>query len=145
MTVTLAQARDAVITVVDVAWKAAPASAALTMLYDNVVGDRPGESASTTQNEAWARTTVRTIGSDRTTQGTRRYQTDGLVTVQIFTPSGDGHTLGDALTKIVVDALRAHTSSADSIWFFGVTPIEIGQDGPWFNVNVDASFRYQEV
>jgi hypothetical protein len=31
------------------------------------------------------------------------------------------------------------------LWFFDIAPAEIGQDGAYFQTNVGASFRYQEV
>ena len=147
MTLTLTQARDAVFSVIDTAWKASGAASELVpMHYDNVSADKPGESAQTTEAGPWGRTTVRVISSPQSTQGSqRRYLTEGIVTVQVFTAQGDGHALGDSLCAVVLDALRAHVPSSDGLWFFDAVANEIGQDGPWFQTNVGASFRYQEV
>ena len=148
MTLTLAQARDAAISVVDAAWKdAAAPTTAFPMLYDNVKGDTPStEIGSTGRAPAWARTTVRVIAQPQTTQGARRrYESEGTITVQVFTPVGDGHTLGDAYVQVILDALRAHASSSDGLWFFDIAAAEIGVDGPWFQTNVGATFRWQEL
>lgn len=140
----LSEARDAVIGLVDAAWKASPVSSPFEMFYDNVSGDKPGEAGSTTNAAAWARTTVRISTSEQSTQGKRRFDTIGAVSVQLFTPSGDGHLLGDELAAVVLGVFRGHVGSVDGLWFFNATPNEIGQDGPWFNLNVDAGFRFQE-
>lgn len=145
MTLTLAQARDAVGLLINTAWIAAPASSAIPMLWDNVKGDKPGEDGTTTQAGPFARTTVRVTEAAQITQGRRRFQTTGTVTVQIFTPFGDGHTLGDELVQIVLDTLRGHVGGTDGLWFFDMAPAEIGIDGPWFQINVGASFRFQEL
>ncbi len=145
MSLTIAQARDAISSVINSAWLAAPVSAALPMLWDNVKGDRPGEDGATTQANPWARTTLRIITSPQVTQGARRFETTGAIVVQIFTPTGDGHALGDQLMQVMVDALRAHVGGIGGLHFFDIVPNEIGPDGPWFNVNVNASVRFQAV
>lgn len=147
MTLQIDTARDAVIALIDTAWKASgAASENVPMQYDNVKSDAPGELVppGTGQAGPYARTSVRTISSPQSTQGRRRFLTTGDVTVQIFTPAGDGHTLGDALAKVPLAALRQHVGSADSLWFFDIVPQEIGIDGAHFQTNVTASLRYQE-
>ena len=145
MTLTLSQARDAVIRIVDDEWKSNGVTSAFQMQYDNVKSDKPGEDGATTQPEPWGRTTVRIITAPQTTQGRRRFETTGSLTVQVFTPFGDGHELGDQIVQVLLDILRAHVGDTSGLWFFGIVPNEIGQDGPWFQTNVSASFRYQEL
>ncbi len=142
---TLAEARDAVISLIDAAWKAASASSSIRMLYANVPGDKPDSSVPNSSAPSWARTSVQILAAGQSTQGKRRFRTIGSVTVQIFTPYGDGHTLGDTLSKVITDVLRGHVGSASGVDFFDVTPIEIGQDGSWFNINVTADFTFQEA
>ncbi len=142
---TLAEARDAVISLIDVAWKAAPASSSIEMQYTNVQADKPNSSVPVASAVSWARTTVQVLAASQSTQGKRRFRTIGSVTVQIFTPFGDGHTLGDTLSAIVLATLRGHVGSVDGIDFSDVTPVEIGVDGPWFNINVTAEFTFQEA
>lgn len=145
MTLTLAEARDAVGNLIDDAWLAAPVSSAILMLWENVKGDKPGEDGSTTNVAPYARTTIRVIDSSQTTQGRRHFGTTGKVTTQIFTPFGDGNTLGDQLAQVILDALRGHVGSTAGFWVFDIVPAEIGQDGPWFQMNVSASFGFQEL
>lgn len=147
MSLSLSAARDAVVLTILTAWQAGGApSASVPMHYDNVKADKPGEDGTTTNAGPWARTTVRTTDSPQSTMGKRRrYLTEGTVTVQIFTAVGDGHALGDTLAQVVLDALRAVSGSPDTLWFFDATANEIGVDGPWFQINVGAIFRYQET
>jgi hypothetical protein len=145
MTLTLAQARDAIGVLINTAWLAGPPTDVIPMLWDNVKGDPPGEDGSTTQAGPFARTTVRVTEAAQITQGRRRFQTTGTVTVQIFTPFGDGHTLGDELVQIILDLLRGHVGGTDGLWFFDISPAEIGVTGPWFQINAGASFRFQEL
>tara|TARA_R110000822_G_scaffold120633_1_gene254105 strand:- start:1164 stop:1607 length:444 start_codon:yes stop_codon:yes gene_type:complete len=145
MSLTLAQARDAVGLLINTAWLAAPAAAGISMRWDNVKADKPGEDGTTTNAEPFARTTIRVIESPQITQGRRRYQTEGSVTVQIFTPFGDGHTVGDALVQVILDTLRGHAGGTDGLWFFDINPNELGTEGPWFMTIVGATFRFQEL
>lgn len=145
MSLTLTQARDAVVSLVRTAWIAGPSSAAIPLAFDNVKFDKPGEDGSTTEAGPWAKITTRIISAGSETQGNRRFTTEGVLTVQIFTPTGDGNTLGDVLSQFVLDTLRAHVGTASGVWFFDATPNEIGLEGPWFQHNVTASFRYQEI
>lgn len=142
---TLAEARDAVSLLINDAWLADPASSSIPMLWDDVKGDKPGEDGSTTRTDPYAKTTIRTIASPQSTQGRRRYETTGTVTVQIFTPFGDGNALGDVLAQVILDVLRGHIGSPAGLSFFDIDPNEIGETGPWFQMNVGASLRYQEL
>ena len=135
--------------VIRTAWTASgAASEDVLMLWDNTAGDTPDEDGTTTDPLPYARTTIRHTTSPRITivaSPLTRYQTEGVVTVEIYTARGDGHTLSDTLAAVVLGALRGHSGSAGGVWFFDISPPqEIGTKGPWFQVNVSASFRYQE-
>ena len=146
MTLTTAQARDAVMGLIETAWTASGAATENAPLhFANVKSDRPGEDGSSSQAEAWGRVSVQMVESPQSTQGRRRWLTTGILTVQIFTPFGDGHLLGDAFAAVLLNALRGATNSPDGVWYFDATVNEIGQDGPWFQSNVTASFRFQEA
>ena len=147
MSLTTGQGRDAIIGLIETAWEASGAASELVlMLYENTPGDKPGEDASTGKSLPYAKTSIRHRTSPQITQGSaRRYLTEGVVTVEIYTPLGDGHTLSDALSAVILSALRGHTGSAGGIWFYDIEPPkEIGPTGGWFQVNVSANFRYQE-
>jgi hypothetical protein len=141
---TQTQARDAIADTINSAWLASGVTSAYELQWDNVKADPPGED-SAGNALPWGRVTVRHLISPQETIGgpeCSKFLTEGLVTVQVFTPSGDGHVLGDQIVEVLKAALR--NVSVGNLWFFDVRVNEIGQDGPWFNQNVVAGFRYQE-
>lgn len=142
---TLTQARDAIFDLVNDALAASGTTSSVALLWDNVKGAKPGEG---TNGNAlpWIRLALRHNLGEQDTMGrlgARRYLAGGTFTAQIFTPFGDGHTQGYAIAEVVKAALRA-ASPHSTVWFFDIVVSEIGEDGPWFNINVDATFRYQE-
>lgn len=145
MTLTSSEARDAVMTLVDAGLAADAITTGILRLYDNVKGDKPGEDGTTGRALPFMRLTVRTVSSPQSTQGRRRFLTDGIFTLQIFTAVGDGHTLGDSIAEVALGILRGHVGSTGGVWFFDAVLNEIGIDSPWFQSNVEAGFRYQEV
>jgi hypothetical protein len=144
---TATQARDAIMLLLRTAWTATGAvTEEIPLHWDNVVTEKPGEDEFG-KALPWARVTVRhNTGAQDTLAaiGLRRFLSGGTVTVQIFTPFGDGHALSDQIVEVVRAAIRA-TPVVHTVWFHNTSVAEIGQDGPWFNVNVEAVFRYQEV
>jgi len=137
-------ARDAIIDTLRDAWLADPITVGIELQYDNVKADPPGEDAAGNALP-FARITVRHQISPQETiggVGNRKHLTEGLVTVQVFTASGDGHTLPDQIAEILKAAMR--NVRVGDLWFFDVRVNEIGTDGPWFNQNVLGNFRYEE-
>lgn len=141
---TATEARDAISETINTAWLASGVTSAIALQWDNVKADPVGEDADGNALP-WGRVTVRTFLTEQETLGgvgNRKHLTEGQVTIQVFTPSGDGHTLGDAIVEVLKAALR--NIRVGNLWFFDVTAREIGQDGPHFNQNVQAGFRYEE-
>lgn len=137
---------------VNTAWLASATTQLIAIRWDDVASaGKPGEDALVGPPAdplgralPWARAAVRhTFGAQETLApvGSRRFESGGVFTLQFFSPSGDGHTLTDAVVAVVKTALRARFAS---IHFTNVRVAEIGADGPWFNTNVDADFRYHE-
>lgn len=142
MTATLGQARDEICAVFRTAWIAGPPSSTLPVLYPDVSQEIPASSA-------WARVTVaHNVGGQATLaneSGQRRFRHVGIVTVQIFTPTGDGQVLSDQLITIVKDAFEGVTTTPGRVIFRRTRVNEVGQEGQWFQVNVLADFEYDEV
>lgn len=106
--------------------------------------DRPTDTA-------WARFVIRhTLGEQATlsgdTNGLRRYEKFGFVSVQIFAPisSGGGLSLADDLADVAKSAFEGK-STDNGIWFQNVRINEVGVDDAWVQVNVIADFRYDEL
>jgi len=84
----------------------------------------------------------RTLGQT----GSRRFERQGTVVVQILTPisSGGGLRLAQQLAIIVRDAFEGK-GTASGIWFRNVSTREVGPDGTWNRINVTADFLYDEI
>lgn len=142
---TIAEAKDEMIGVFYTAWSADSESASLFVLYPNEEIDDDDTSA----DAAWARVTIKHFDNRFSPQsltgglGTKNYQRDGGITISIFTPIGLGADLGNALTKIVMDAFEGQRSGG--VWFRNVRFNEVGKSGAWDQVNIKANFNYSEI
>ena len=145
------QAHDEIIALFRTAWLAGVESATVPLTYEDVKGDQPegprtGEAAS---NAPWARVTVRTTQSRQASlanhAGQSNWETLGIITINIFTPAGDGLRLAHKLAKTAQEAFRGVTTSPGGIWFRNPRIEPVGQDGPWYMTNVLAEFTYDEV
>lgn len=139
----ITDARDLIIGVLDSAWSVSASN--IPLAFEDVKEDDIPPKNGT----AWARIQVRhnsffkaTVGGE---VGNRRFRRVGLVTIQIFTPVGEGLSQADSLAKIALDAFEGKSTGADSIEFRNARINEIGRDGSWFQTNVLVDFEYDEV
>jgi len=140
---TIADARDEILLHFRTAWDLGTTT---RLLYDDKHRDLP-------DNANFARITIRHNLAEHVTIGGRtgsggagqRFRRHGLVTVQIFTVSGDGLTTSDTLVQLALDAFEGQRTASDRVEFRNVRANEIGQDGPWFHTNVIAEFVYDRV
>ncbi len=116
-------------------------------MYENVQGSgKPVGEGANGRVLPWARLSVRQLSEDQETlgaPGNRRYLNEGIATAEIYTPIGDGHTLGGQLARIGKLAWRG-VSTSSGIWFYQVTSTEIGADKGWFRIDVTASFQHED-
>lgn len=135
---TRSQARDVILTQFKTAWDLL--SSPPKVLYDDVSDDIPPASS------PWVRVTVQTYYGGQATlgsRGNRQFDHFGSVTVQVFTPIGDGMDLSDSLSQSALDIFEGE--STGSIWFRNVRANDIGVEGDWYQVNVRADFEYVAV
>lgn len=96
----------------------------------------------------WARLTIRHNRGEQEAManplGNRLFFRDGVVTVQIFTPAGEGLTRSYDLAKVAADAFEGRATPG-GVWFRSVRIREIGPDGNWYQINVVADFQYNEA
>lgn len=134
-------ARDEILAFFRTAWTANGESSSVPVLWDDVKGEIPA-------NTAWARVTVQHASGEQATLsdhvGNRKFRREGLVTIQVFTQFGQGLRKADVLGKIAADAFEGKATQ-NQIWFRDVTVNEIGQSGDWFQTNVLVSFIYDEI
>lgn len=98
--------------------------------------------------EPFARFTVQHANSRQATltgtTGSRTWERNGLLTIQIFTPIGKGLQDSYTLAKVTSDAYEG-VRTQSGVWFRDVGINEIGKDGEWQQVNVTAEFTYNEI
>lgn len=110
--------------------------------FDNESFDADEESGS---DDAWVRLVVRHEDANQETLGkpqNRRFRRPARVMAQVFVKVDTGTQQADTL----VDAVRNifEGASFDGLHFNAVSSREIGVDGKWYQVNVEAPFFYQE-
>lgn len=141
MSATFAEARDAMAKLFTDAWKLA--NPTFPIIYDDL-----GEPQIPKTEKPWARLTIRHNRGEQETLanplGQRLFSRDGLVTVQIFTPRGEGLTRAYILAKVAADAFEGQ-ATPNGVWFRSVRLREVGPDGNWYQVNVIADFEYNEA
>lgn len=94
----------------------------------------------------WARLTLRTADRERVTIGQRMYNTSGVLMIEIYTPTGDGHRQAYALAKIVQDAFETDNVSSNHVWIRDVEgPSEQGSEGLWSKVNITVFWEAEEL
>ena len=139
MTATYNQAVDDILDVFKTAWDTTTWKA----LYPNVGGSLPDD-----ETDPWARVTLQhTDGGQASLTGglgTTRWGRTGILTVQIFVPTGEGLSEARSLAKIVTDGFEG-TSTTNGVWFRNARINEVGPDGDWFQTNVLIDFIYDEV
>ena len=142
---TITAARDELLLHFTNAWNAQTPPIPL-LLYDDKHRDLPDDAP-------YARITINhnifkqvTLGGKISQGGSgRRFRRFGIVTVQIFTVSGDGLTGGDVLAQLALDAFEGENTGSDRIEFRNARIEEVGEDGPWLQTNVIAEFLYDRV
>lgn len=140
------QARDEIIAKFRTFWLAS-SFAAVPLYYDDLDADSPDAVKVGSTVKSWVRLSVRhdmraqSAFSDTTT---KRYTTLGAVTLQIFTPRGDGLSRADDLGIVAQDAF-AGLDTPGGVVFMNVQTREVGPSGTWYQTQVTADFSYDEV
>lgn len=139
------EARDEILAVLATAWAASGTTSSIPLSY---VGDGASVPTDNDTTPAWARADVREVLSRDASltgaNGTKRYENRGLVVLQIFTPTGDGHATADAIKNVFKEAFRG-TKTANGVWFRNVRVTPVGTSGAWYQHNGIAEYSYDEV
>lgn len=139
----LAQAYDELAAMVAAAVaNISPPPPTFPITYEDVQADLPASGS-------WGRLSLRVGASVAATlpgpDGRRVWHTTGTVTLQIFTPDGDGLNLAHAYGTLVVNALRGARTSPGGVLVRDPRPVPVGSDGAFFQTNVQGDFEYDEV
>lgn len=151
MSLTFSEARDAMFSRFYTDWQAlAPAQNDGTLPAVDWQGDDEGFAPDNSQ--PWARAVILHGPSSQDVLGAagagRSFERNGSVVIQIFAPlsRGQGLTQAEALAIIAQNAFEGKTAGAGGcIWFRNVSINEVGPDGGWFQINVNADFLYPET
>ena len=134
---TFDEARDIILGVFKAAWDPTGFPAVWT--------DLPGSAP--TSETVWARATIRHATGAQASlageNGARRWARTGTVYIQVFAPVGDGSKAGYEAAQIVVNAFQA--SRHENVWFRDVRMNEVGTSGAFEQLNVLATFSYDDV
>lgn len=109
-----------------------------------------GEDFTPPINTAWVRFTVRHDGSTLEciggtgAGGFNTYQRTGRCIIQVFSPLNKGTREADTLAQAARAIFEGTTLSSNAIRFNNVVVREIGPDGAWYQINVEAAFQYNE-
>lgn len=142
MSLTRRQAITEILTLFKTAWEATESGDLVK--YDNVANDN----VPPTTQVSWARVKTRHTTAQQASLsgalGTRRFERHGILTIQIFEPTGKGLSGATDLPKIIQDAYEGE-ETANGVWFRDVVLNEIGPDGDFFQTNIVASFEYDQI
>lgn len=137
-------ARDEVLALFKAAWDADAESTGIPVLWENVVGTPPEATDVNGNPTSWARAQMRHVDGGHANIGNTRFDQSGLITIQIFTPSGFGLEKSDKLADVARKAFEGK-KTASGVWFRDARINEEGPDGPWFMTNVFVTFEYDQL
>jgi hypothetical protein len=83
---------------------------------------------------------VTLVGSD----GSQRYETNGILTVEIYALAGDGRAKAQELGEAVLAAYRGK-KTAGGVWFRRERVRDVGPDGTWYHVNAVIEYQYDTI
>jgi hypothetical protein len=97
-------------------------------------------------DETWVRFDARendgfqnTIGDP----GNNAFRHTGIVTIQVFQPQGQASKDARDKAQKAIEAFQG--MDVNGIHFFNVQARQVGNDRGWYQINVLASFRYDEI
>jgi len=145
MPATYEQADDEMMATFRTAWLAGFESSAIAVAWPNRRFDidsvRQGD---TGEAASWARITTQHVTGKNQSIGGKLWRNRGLITVEIRVPGEQGNSLHRKLCSIAANAFRNNTTES-GVSFSNTRLREIGNDGPWYRVDVLTEFQYSEV
>lgn len=116
-------------------------------IFPNVPLDAAAQACIDTGTEAWARVSYKPNLRDRSSIAgptNAKFTEQGLVIIEVYTPTGDGGQLDRTLTDLVETAYEG-VSTANGVWYREVHTEARGPDGPWWCSLVYATWSFDEV
>lgn len=126
-----------------VAWPDKPLLPAEKAMIDGV--DASGTGVALTP---WARVTIRTnLRKQRTLGGvgSRIYTTQGILFVEVFTPTGDGNVTSYQIAESIRDEFERPNVASNHVWFRESRLTENGVEGLWSRTTVTSEWEAEQV
>lgn len=140
MSLTIATARDDALAVVKAAHDSNPPFNTTLLIWTDTPSDGPPKPGTD-----YVRVLFRHVESTQISMADatskRIFERVGLLTLQGFFAGADGQSVSDAWAQVMLDSLEGLRSTGGII-FRNVRPVEIGNDGDWYNMNVLAEFEW---
>lgn len=95
----------------------------------------------------WVWLVVRHITSQQESLGgvgRRKFDRPALLIASVFVPLDQGTTAADNLVTAIRDIYEGRTLTPENVRFNAGSPREIGEDGSYFQMNVELQFSYTE-
>lgn len=148
---TPSEARQEIFELFNTAWTAGASTSSLDLFFQGVRDDVDATPDANGVAQAYGRiSVVHTAGRQVSVGGpARRFERFGTVVVQLRAPRGESLTAQmDDMVEVSLAAFEGK-STPNGVWFRDVTPNEVGispePNGPWYQVNIIAGFRYDQV
>jgi hypothetical protein len=98
---------------------------------------------------SWGRVSISDEGQGRPPPlvgeaGSRRYTTDGILTVELYVLAGSGRREALALGQTALGAYRGQ-KTVGGVWFRRERVKDVGPDGAYYHVNFIAEYQYDSV
>ena len=101
-----------------------------------------------TPNQPWARAVVRHNAASQDTLGrrlNRRFERLGAMFIQIFVPLKEGTARSKQLVQVISNGFEGERITGTTICFNDVIPREVPPTADWYQVTIEAQFRYSEI
>jgi len=151
MPTTYPEAVDAIFTAFNVAWKAN--TTAICGYIPEIRWQNIESPDAPPTNKHWVRLTIETVdeaqsslrGEDKDLGFGKRYESNGLVFVQLFfskatLKSGDDRELAEVARKAFIQPV-----ADGAVWFRNSMKNELTPEEDWFRTNVTARWTYDEI
>jgi len=106
-------------------------------------------SGSVTPTKSWARLSIKDNLRSQATIGNspdcRRFEAQGVILIEVYTPSGMGGLAGYAGTMCTLLQSAFETPNIADPWFRNARINPVGLDRFWYHANVVVEFSYAEA
>lgn len=141
MAITRVNAKDAMLTLVK---GVADANGLTWVVYENVDVGTKDQMPPTQQN--WMRALIRHRAGAATSlpgaDGSKKFQADGLLVIELMVPTGTGTNEADALAAKFETVFKTRQTLNQSVWYTDVVSQEAGTSDGYFKTNIVAQFHY---